>query len=88
MTPSERIEFVAELEATEESYVRRKLMLGMYPRAQADVAKQWISECDRKRQERAELDKLTANRKAITWTRVRVGATLLGSIVLGILHYY
>ncbi len=44
MMSNERSEFLKELEATKEDYVRRKVLLGIYEGWQLDTVEQWLAQ--------------------------------------------
>jgi len=51
MPPNDRAEFLQELEATDEAYVRRKVLLGYYEGWHLTMAQQWLAQQDSKRTE-------------------------------------
>jgi hypothetical protein len=87
MPQTDRAEFLRELDATDERYVRKKLALGGYTGWQTKVAEYWLSERDRERQEQREQHRLAATRKSIFWSRCRIGAGLLAATGTAVLHY-
>lgn len=51
MQPRDRAEFLNELEATDENYVRRKLLLGYYTGWQLNAVEHWLDLQRGKREE-------------------------------------
>ena len=87
MPQSDRVEFLRELEATDEAYVRKKLALGGYATWQIKVAEYWLDEPERKRREQRDQQQLAATRKSVFWTRFRAGAGLLAVTGTALFHY-
>jgi|GEM_PF-7120437 len=74
MLPTDRAEFLKELEATDEAYVRRKVLLGSYEGWQMKTAEYWLAQRHRQREEfRARFNHL--------WVAATFVATACGVLV-------
>lgn len=81
MLPSNRTELLEELNATDETYVKKKLALGGYDGWQKPVAQHWLDERTSARQ-------AAAQRSSAMWLRLRVGLAGLGVIAPVIWAYF
>jgi hypothetical protein len=72
-------ELQLELDATEEAYVRRKLLLGGYGAGQEKMVKAWLAQREKDQAERRAAQDLAISSRTAFWTKVgaiaAVGAT-------------
>ena len=69
MPQVERAEFLRELDATEEQYVRRKLMLGSYTGWQTKAAEYWLQQRAEARNAEVAAAQIALTQKTATWSR-------------------
>lgn len=72
-----------ELEATDETYVRRKLMIGGYSPAQAKHVKAWVAQRDADRAEVQAARDLAMSKRTAFWTMVGAWGGI-GAVVIGV----
>lgn len=78
MPSNDRAEFLAELAATDESYVRRKLTLGGYTGWREKTVERWLAQRAQARMEELAMVQLSVTRVSGFWNRARAIATLVG----------
>lgn len=87
MGSSDRSEFLNELEATDEKYVRKKLALGRYKGWEIDAVNIWLGHRQSAREaERAE-QHLTMAKRSATWTRTRCMVAVVCSVAMVLIHW-
>lgn len=88
MWPNDRGEFLAELDATDESYIRKKLTLGGYMGWQVNAVERWLAQrADARAEEHASKQLLLARGTAF-WNRTRAIATVVGIAVTAAWHWW
>jgi hypothetical protein len=87
MWPNDRSEFLNELDATDEKYVRKKLALGGYEGWQVDAVKFWLDQRQVTRDvERAD-QQLTIVKRSAFWTRTRCMVGVVCSVAMVLIHW-
>ena len=87
MWPNDRGEFLNELNATDEKYVRKKLALGGYMGWQIDAVQFWLDERQSARDaERADQQHTMAKQSAF-WTRTRCMVAVVCSVAVLLMHW-
>ena len=75
-----------ELEATNEGYVRRKLMIGGYSPTQAKHVQAWLARRDADREEQQAVRDLAVSRRTAFWTMMGacggLGALLVSIVAI------
>jgi hypothetical protein len=74
-------ELYRELEATDEQYIRRKLLLNGYPPAQRKIVQEWLAQQDAKRVQAQTAHNLAISSRNAYWTKIAALGTLLGAII-------
>lgn len=87
MPQIDRREFLADLEATQESRVREKLMLGHYVGWQEKVVERWLDARASKRDEERANRQIVSGQRAAFWTRGRALITAIGVVIAAAMHY-
>lgn len=80
MAEHHNVDFYAELEADGEDEVRRKLALGVYSRAKAKLAEEWLHSTERQRSERRASHKQRLDTIAAIAAVVAAVAATIGAI--------
>jgi len=88
MTPSDQREFLLELEATDEDFVRQKLAFGRYATWQEPIVKYWLEQNDRRRQQERDALHMAVSKRTAFWTRGRTLGGLTVSLVGAIAHWW
>lgn len=78
MWPNDRGEFLVELDATDELYVRKKFTLGGYTGWQAEAAERWLAQRVNARAEEHASKQLLLARGTAFWNRTRAITTMVG----------
>lgn len=81
MTPNERQEFLTELRATDEDYVRRKFTAGGYHGVQAEIVERHLRHRAEKRAEDLSRQQLAATQGSVYWSKAAAYVTLAGVVV-------
>ncbi len=88
MQPNDRSEFLADLDATQESRVRRKLMLGHYTAWQIKVVEHWLEQRAADRAEERANHQLSIVRGTAFWTKARAVWTVVGVVIAAIFQFW
>lgn len=88
MRPADRREFLRELDATDEAYVREKFALGGYTGWQVAVVKYWTEKCESRRQEERATHQLVLARQSAFWTKTRVVVAIVGTTVAALIQWF
>jgi hypothetical protein len=80
-------ELCRELDATDEEYIRRKLMLNGYAPAQRKIVQDWLAqrEADRLRAQTAH--NLAISSHNAYWTKIAAIGTLIGALFSAIAYF-
>ena len=86
MARTTHCELLRELGATDEAYVRRKLLLGGYSTSQQKIVKGWLLQCERELVDEQVANEAAISNRMIFWTKISavtaVGVATLSSIGL------
>lgn len=74
-------ELERELNATAETYIRRKLTTGGYPQTHRKYVVAWLEQRERDQAEKTAADNLAVARRSVFWSKVAAVGTLVGGIV-------
>ena len=74
-------ELYRELEATDERYIRRKLLLNGYLPVQRKLVQEWLDYHEANRVKLQVANNLAVTARSVYWTKVAAIGTVLGTLV-------
>lgn len=81
MTPSERRDFLSEIEAMNETFVRQKHTSGGYQGVQAEIVERYLKHLTDKRVEELSRQQLAATQWGVFWNKLMAYGTLASVFV-------
>ena len=87
MRVPDHAEFLLELDATDEAYVRKKVALGGYTDMQLTAAKYWLEQRELQRQAEIKSRELSIAQQSAFWTKARGIATVVGLLLTPVAHW-
>lgn len=87
MWPNERGEFLRELDATDEAYVRKKFALGGYTGWQVRAVNYWLEQRELQREADCSARQLSIAKQSAFWTMTRGIVSVLGVLLTLLIHW-